>query len=164
MIIDGPRRREQQAEIAGGLPAHVAQLAWSANQIRAERSGLCVRIAVVGVPCCMSKTAPPAMILIMVAAIIFSYFSFGPSTRVRATLNARLSPNLGQLLNGLLWLYFRRDWTRTRWHLQHSRVLASCQFGQQHNLTIGQFKSIVVCPGLSLLTWQNRATLCGSRL
>jgi hypothetical protein len=37
MIIDGPRRREQLAAVAERLPAHVARLAWSADQIKAER-------------------------------------------------------------------------------------------------------------------------------
>jgi phenylacetate-coenzyme A ligase PaaK-like adenylate-forming protein len=38
MIIDGPRRREQLAAVAERLPAHVARLAWSADQIKAERA------------------------------------------------------------------------------------------------------------------------------
>jgi phenylacetate-coenzyme A ligase PaaK-like adenylate-forming protein len=37
MIIDGPRRREQLAAVAERLPAHVARLAWSVDQIKAER-------------------------------------------------------------------------------------------------------------------------------
>ena len=37
MIIDGPRRREQLAAVAQRLPEHVARLAWSAEQIKAER-------------------------------------------------------------------------------------------------------------------------------
>jgi phenylacetate-coenzyme A ligase PaaK-like adenylate-forming protein len=37
MIIDSPRRREQLAAVAERLPAHVARLAWSAEQIKAER-------------------------------------------------------------------------------------------------------------------------------
>jgi hypothetical protein len=37
MIIDSPRRREQLAAVAQRLPAHVARLAWSADQIKAER-------------------------------------------------------------------------------------------------------------------------------
>jgi phenylacetate-coenzyme A ligase PaaK-like adenylate-forming protein len=37
MIIDSPRRREQLAAVAERLPAHVARLSWSADQISAER-------------------------------------------------------------------------------------------------------------------------------
>ncbi len=37
MIIDSPRRREQLAAVAERLPAHVARLAWSKDQIKAER-------------------------------------------------------------------------------------------------------------------------------
>ena len=37
MIIDGPRRREQLAAVSRRLPAHVARLAWSADQISRER-------------------------------------------------------------------------------------------------------------------------------
>jgi phenylacetate-coenzyme A ligase PaaK-like adenylate-forming protein len=37
MIIDGPRRREQLAAVAQRLPAHVARLSWSSDQIQAER-------------------------------------------------------------------------------------------------------------------------------
>ncbi len=37
MIIDSPRRREQLAAVAERLPAHVARLSWSQDQIKAER-------------------------------------------------------------------------------------------------------------------------------
>ena len=37
MIIDSPRRREQLAAVAERLPAHVSRLAWSKDQIKAER-------------------------------------------------------------------------------------------------------------------------------
>jgi phenylacetate-CoA ligase len=37
MIIDSPRRREQLRAIAARLPAHVARLAWSSEEIAAER-------------------------------------------------------------------------------------------------------------------------------
>ena len=37
MIIDSPRRREQLAAVAERLPAHVSRLAWSKDQIQAER-------------------------------------------------------------------------------------------------------------------------------
>ncbi len=37
MIIDSPRRREQLAAVAERLPAHVARLSWSKDQIRNER-------------------------------------------------------------------------------------------------------------------------------
>ncbi|MGB6769144.1 MAG: hypothetical protein WBE50_13830 [Methyloceanibacter sp.] len=37
MIIDSPRRREQLAAVAERLPAHVARLEWSQDQIKAER-------------------------------------------------------------------------------------------------------------------------------
>jgi phenylacetate-coenzyme A ligase PaaK-like adenylate-forming protein len=37
MIIDGPRRREQLAAVSRRLPAHVARLAWSVDQISRER-------------------------------------------------------------------------------------------------------------------------------
>jgi phenylacetate-CoA ligase len=37
VIIDSPRRREQLAAVAKRLPAHVARLAWSQDQIKAER-------------------------------------------------------------------------------------------------------------------------------
>jgi phenylacetate-coenzyme A ligase PaaK-like adenylate-forming protein len=37
VIIDSPRRREQLAAVAERLPAHVSRLAWSKDQIKAER-------------------------------------------------------------------------------------------------------------------------------
>jgi phenylacetate-CoA ligase len=37
VIIDSPRRREQLAAVAQRLPAHVARLSWSQDQIKAER-------------------------------------------------------------------------------------------------------------------------------
>jgi phenylacetate-CoA ligase len=37
VIIDNPRRREQLAAVATRLPAHVARLSWSKDQIRSER-------------------------------------------------------------------------------------------------------------------------------
>ena len=37
VIIDSPRRREQLAAVAERLPAHVARLEWSQDQIKAER-------------------------------------------------------------------------------------------------------------------------------
>lgn len=37
MIIDSPRRRQQLAAVAARLPAHVARLAWSDDEIKAER-------------------------------------------------------------------------------------------------------------------------------
>jgi phenylacetate-CoA ligase len=37
VIIDSPRRREQLAAVAERLPAHVARLSWSKDQIRNER-------------------------------------------------------------------------------------------------------------------------------
>ena len=37
MIIDSPRRREQLAAVAQRLPAHVARLSWSQDQIKAEQ-------------------------------------------------------------------------------------------------------------------------------
>ena len=37
MIIDRPRRREQLAAVARRLPAHVARLSWTPDQIKAER-------------------------------------------------------------------------------------------------------------------------------
>ena len=37
MIIDSPRRREQLSAVAERLPAHVSRLAWSQDQIKAER-------------------------------------------------------------------------------------------------------------------------------
>jgi len=37
VIIDSPRRREQLAAVAERLPAHVSRLAWSKDQIQAER-------------------------------------------------------------------------------------------------------------------------------
>ncbi len=37
MIIDSPRRGEQLVAIAERIPAHVEQLSWSADQIKAER-------------------------------------------------------------------------------------------------------------------------------
>jgi phenylacetate-coenzyme A ligase PaaK-like adenylate-forming protein len=37
MLIDSPRRREHLAAIAGRMPAHVARLRWTAEQIKAER-------------------------------------------------------------------------------------------------------------------------------
>jgi phenylacetate-coenzyme A ligase PaaK-like adenylate-forming protein len=37
VIIDSPRRREQLAAVARRLPAHVARLSWSKNEIKAER-------------------------------------------------------------------------------------------------------------------------------
>jgi phenylacetate-coenzyme A ligase PaaK-like adenylate-forming protein len=37
VIIDSPRRREQLAAVAERLPAHVARLTWSKDQLKAER-------------------------------------------------------------------------------------------------------------------------------
>ena len=37
MIIDSPRRREQLAAIARRLPAHLARLSWSKDQVKSER-------------------------------------------------------------------------------------------------------------------------------
>src|SRR5262245_66085387 len=37
VIIDSPRRREQLAAVAQRLPAHLARLSWSKDQIRNER-------------------------------------------------------------------------------------------------------------------------------
>jgi hypothetical protein len=37
VIIDSPRRREQLAAVAERLPAHVARLSYSQDQIKAER-------------------------------------------------------------------------------------------------------------------------------
>src|SRR4029453_3940588 len=37
VIIDSPRRREQLAAVAQRLPAHLAGLFWSKNQIGSER-------------------------------------------------------------------------------------------------------------------------------
>jgi phenylacetate-coenzyme A ligase PaaK-like adenylate-forming protein len=37
VIIDSPRRREQLAAVAQRLPAHVARLSWSKDQIKSER-------------------------------------------------------------------------------------------------------------------------------
>jgi hypothetical protein len=37
VIIDSSRRREQLAAVAQRLPAHVARLSWSKDEIAAER-------------------------------------------------------------------------------------------------------------------------------
>src|SRR5262245_27790827 len=37
VIIDSPRRREQLAAVAQRLPAHVARLSWSKDQVKSER-------------------------------------------------------------------------------------------------------------------------------
>jgi phenylacetate-CoA ligase len=37
VIIDSPRRREQLAAVAQRLPAHIARISWSQEQIKAER-------------------------------------------------------------------------------------------------------------------------------
>jgi hypothetical protein len=41
-------------------------------------------------------------------------------------------------------LYIERNFARTRWQLQHGRVLVSSQFRHQDDLTVRQFQSIMV--------------------